>query len=283
MTRMSRGRVIADATFGQRSARVRRLRFVPRTSIPVEAACVVANGIRETLRELLGANCELVLGEPAAIGPQAWAHLASDALLFLTRGRQTDIVLVLPQHDARRLVLRAFGEGDDGEAPDPGAPPGLADRAYSALELHALERIAARCAAAFEPLCAERQDVSHALGAHEVPACVAYFDLRVHAPLALTLGIGIVRDLPDPGPSGALPPRALESVTLEARAVFAEGTIDAAAFVTLRPGQVLRLDTKVGAPASLKCGARRLAMGVPGVVASRTAFLVHDVAMGAQR
>jgi flagellar motor switch/type III secretory pathway protein FliN len=282
---MSGCRAVADATFGPRAARVRRLRFVPRASIPVEAACVVANGIRETLRELLGANCELVLGEPAAIGPQAWAQLASDALLFLTRGRQTDIILVLPQNDARRLVLRAFGEGDDGDAdvPDRGAPPGLADRACSALELHALERIAARCAAAFEPLCAERQDVSHALGAHEVPACVAYFDLRVHAPLPLTLGIGIVRDLPEPSPSGALPPRALESVTLEARAVFAEGTIDAAAFVTLQPGQVIKLDTKVGAPASLKCGARRLAMGVPGVVASRTAFLVHDVAMGAQR
>jgi hypothetical protein len=275
--------VTADATFGPQSGRVRRLRFVPRSSIPVEAACVVANGIRETLRELLGASCELVLGEPAAIGAQAWALLASDALLFLTRGRQTDIVLVLPQRDARRLVLRAFGEGDDPAAVEPGVPPAIPDRACSALELHALERIAARCAAAFEPLCADRGDGSRAVRAHEIPACVAYFDLRVHAPLPLTLGIGIVRDLPDPGPSGALPARALESVTLEARAVFAEGTIDAAAFVTIRPGQVLKLDTKVGAPASLKCGAGRLATGVPGVVASRTAFLVHDVAMGAQR
>jgi len=53
--------------------------------------------------------------------------------------------------------------------------------------------------------------------------------------------------------------------------------------VKIRPGQVVKLDTKVGAPASLKCGPRRLATGVPGVVASRTAFLVHDVAMGAQR
>ncbi|MDP9105188.1 MAG: FliM/FliN family flagellar motor C-terminal domain-containing protein, partial [Candidatus Eremiobacteraeota bacterium] len=95
------------------------------------------------------------------------------------------------------------------------------------------------------------------------------------------LGIGIVRDLPDPGPSGALPAHALDSVSVEARAVFAEGTIDAGAFVRLRPGDVVTLGTKVGAPASLNCGGRRLATGVPGVVASRTAFLVHDVAMGA--
>jgi hypothetical protein len=267
--------MIADAVFGAPCQRVRRMRFVPRASIPVEAACVVANGIRETLRELFGETCELVLGEPAALDASAWALLAQDALLFLTRGRQTDVVLVLPQRDARRLVLRAFGEGDACGAPH------LPDGACSALELYALERIAARCAAAFDPLCAERRVGSRAVRARDVPACAAYFDLRVHAPVALTLGIGIVRDLPDPGPSGALAPFALDSVAVEARAIFAEGSIDAAAFVQLKAGDVVRLGTKVGAPASLNLGGRRLATGVPGVVASRTAFLVHDVAMGA--
>ena len=275
MTGPSRCRAIADAAFGARAGRVRRMRFVPRASIPVEAACVVANGIRETLRELFGEACELVLGEPAALDAAAWSVLARDALLFLSRGRQPDIVLVLPHRDARRLVLRAFGEGDA-----PGAAP-LPDGACSALELHALERIAARCAVAFDPLCAERRGGSRAVGAHDVPACAAYFDVRVHAPVPLTLGIGIVRDLPDPGPSGALAPSALDSVAVEARAVFAEGIVDAAAFVRLRPGDVVALSTKVGAPASLNLGGRRLATGVPGVVASRTAFLVHDVAMGA--
>ena len=57
--------------------------------------------------------------------------------------------------------------------------------------------------------------------------------------------------------------------------------IGAAEFVRLQPGDVVKLGTKVGAPASLNLGGRRLATGVPGVVASRTAFLVHDVAMGA--
>lgn len=263
--------MIADATFGAPSGKVRRMRFVARASIPVEAACVVANGIRETLRELFGETCELVLGEPAALDASAWTLLAHDALLFLTRGRQTDVVLVLPQRDARRLVLRAFGEGD-----------ALPDGACSALELHALERIAARCAVAFDPLCSERRAGSRAVRPHDVPACAAYFDVRVHAPVALTLGVGIVRDLPDPGPSGALAAVALDAVTVEARAVFAEGSIDTAAFVRLAAGDVVKLRTKVGAPASLNLGGRRLATGVPGVVASRTAFLVHDVAMGAQ-
>ncbi|HTD34668.1 MAG TPA: FliM/FliN family flagellar motor C-terminal domain-containing protein [Candidatus Elarobacter sp.] len=267
--------MIAGASFGPPSGRVRRLRFVPRATIPLEIACVVANGVRETLRELLGERCELVLGEPAALGARAWGELARDALLFLTRGRATEIVLVLPHADARRLVRFAFGERDDGA-------PELSERACSALELHALARIAARCAAAFEPLCAEAHDVARPVRASEVPACAAYFDLRLHAPLALTLGIGVVRELPEPAPAGALGPHALDSVTVEARAVFAEGTLDAASFVKIRPGAVVKLDTKVGAPASLNLEGRRLATGVPGVVASRTAFLVHDVALGAQ-
>jgi flagellar motor switch/type III secretory pathway protein FliN len=112
---------------------------------------------------------------------------------------------------------------------------------------------------------------------------VAYFDLRVHAPVPLALGIGIVRALPAPAPAGGLAARALDDVAVEAHAVFAEGTIDAAAFVKLRPGDVVRLDSQVGSPACLNIGGQRLATGIAGVVASRTAFLVHDVATGAPR
>ncbi len=268
--------MIADACFGPPVGRVRALRFVPRAAVPLEAACLVANRVRDTLRELLGTRCELVLGEPAALDGAAWGALAREAHLFLTRGRQTDVVLVLPQADARRLVLHAFGAGDA-----PGAP-GLPEGACSALELHALERIAARCAAAFEPLGVPSGE-SRAVRAHEAPACVAYFDLRVRAPVPLALGIGIVRALPAPVPAGGLAARALDDVALEARAVFAQGTIDAAAFVKLRPGDVVRLETQVGSPACLNIGGQRLATGIAGVVASRTAFLVHDVATGAPR
>jgi hypothetical protein len=268
--------MIADARFGPPVGRVRALRFVPRAAIPLDTACSVASRVRETLRELLGARCELVLGEPAALSGAAWALLAREAFLYLTRGRQTDVVLVLPHADARRLVLHAFGEGEA-----PGAPP-LPDAGCSALELHALERIAARCATAFEALGVAAGE-SRAVRAHEVPACVAYFDLRVHGPVSLMLGIGIVRALPAPVPAGGLAPRALYEVPVEARAVFARGTIDAAAFVKLRPGDVVRLDSQVGSPACLNIGGQRLATGIAGAVASRTAFLVHDVATGAPR
>lgn len=265
--------MIADARFAPPRGRVRALRFVPRAPIPLEAACRAAERVADALRELLGARCELVLGEPAALDGPAWALLARGSLLYLARGHQTDVVLVLPQADARRLVRHAFGERDA-----PGGPEGPC----SALELHALERIAARCAQACEPLAAGTGE-ARAVWDHEVPACAAYVDLRVRAPVPLTLGLGIVRALPAPAPTGGLGPRALDELALEARAVFAEGTIDAAAFVKLRPGDVVRLDSQVGSPACLNIGGQRLATGIAGVVASRTAFLVHDVASGAPR
>jgi hypothetical protein len=262
--------VIADARFGLPSGGVRRLRFTPRASVPVDAACSVANGIRETLHELLG-GCELDLGEPAALDAAAWQRLAHDAQLFLVRGRRTDVVLIVPRCDARRLVLRAFGE------PDAPAAPAL-DATCSALEQQAIERIAARCAPALGSLCAQRAEGLQRIAADAVPPCVAYFDLRVRSPIELTLGVAIVRAVPEGAPPGTLPPAALDEVALEVRAVFAEGMIDATDFVTIRPGDVVKLDTKVGALASLNVGPRRLATGVAGAVSSRSAFLCRDLA-----
>lgn len=263
--------MIADARFAASADGLRRLRFTPRAPVPLDAARAVANGVRETLHELLGESCELDLGEPAALDAAAWARLARDAQTFLLRGPRTDVVLVVPRRDARRLVLRAFGEPDATTvpAPDPGC---------SVLELQAIERIAARCAPALGSLCAQRVPEAQRIAAGAAPPCVAYFDLRVRLPIELTLGVGIVRPVPDAAPSGTLPAAALAEVALEVRAVFAEGMIDAADFVTMRPGDVVKLDTKVGALAFLNVGPRRLATGVPGAHASRNAVLCRDLA-----
>jgi len=261
--------VIAEAQFAPAVEGVRALRFCARSSIPLEAACVVANGLRETLRELLGEACELVVGEPCALGGDAWRVLAHDALLFLTRGRQTDIVLVIPRADARRLVLRAFGESAPvsqyGEA---------GERECSALELHAIERIAARCAPAFDPLCAERRSPSRAVAPGEIPMCAAYFDVRVHAPAALVLGIAIVRALPDPGPAGGLAPGALDAVPLPGRVVFASGNVAAETFLRWQLGDVVAFDTPLAAAATLNIGGRAFALGLPGASGRRAALRI---------
>jgi flagellar motor switch/type III secretory pathway protein FliN len=259
--------VIADLTFGRADARgVRAARFVPRSSIPLAAACLVANGLRETLRELFGERCELTIGEPAAIDVRAWETLSRDAHCFITYGRQTDIVLVLPRRDARALVMRAFGEGD---------APGTT--ALSVLELQAVERIAARCAAAFDPLCAERRGTSQPIGADAAPVCVAYFDVRVHTPIALELGVGIVRELPDPGPAGTFAPALLGSIAVDVRAEIGNGTIDAAALLRLVPGQVIELGAAFGSGGRLKIADRSFASGIAGVSRGRYSFEVHTV------
>ncbi len=262
--------MIASARFTAAQG-VRRMRFVQRPALPVAAACAVARDVEATLRELLG-DCELTVGEPVALTPSAWDALTRDALLFVRRGRPADAVLVLPAADARRLVLRAFGEAGVPHADPP---------ACSALERAALERIAARCAEAFGAVCDGAPSAGRAVAHRDVPACCSYVDLRVRSPLPLTVGIGLTRELPEAEPRATLGACLLDDVTLEARAVFAEGTVEASEFVRMRPGHVVRLDTKVGGPASLNVGGTRLAGGLAGVVASRAAFLVHDVATGA--
>ncbi len=252
-----------DLVFPPARGRFRAPRFVRRSSVPLAAACLVASGLRETLRELVG-TVDVVLGEPVAIDELAWRELARGAHCFLTRGRLTDIVLVVSALDARRLVLRAFGEA---EVQD-GAP-------ISALEAHALERIAARCAHAFDALCAERRGPAVPLAPGDVPGCAAYFDVRVSAPLPIVLGIGIVRDLASPGPGARIDSLKLGEITVEARAEFASGMVTARRLAVLRVGDVVRLDTKVGAPAALKVGPTTIAAGDCGLADAHTAFLVR--------
>lgn len=266
--------MIADLAFeAANPSGVRRATFIPRSTIPLGAACLVANGLRETLRELFGERCELAIGEPAAIGRDAWDTLSRGAHCFVTHGRQTDIVLVVSNEHARALVLRAFGEGEPMDA------AGL-----STLELHAVERIAARCAAAFDPLCAERRGPAQLVRADAIPACVAYFDVRVRLPVAFELGIGIVRELPDPGPAGVFPADLLGHVPVDIRAEFATGSIDVATLLRLAPGDVVRLETKVGTPAALKIAHRSFASGIAGVSAGRYSIELQAVAevMGAR-
>ena len=71
--------MIATLAFGPRRGRVRPARFVPRPSLPVDAACVLANGVREGLRTLLGEACSVTIGEPVALGAPAWRSLTHDA------------------------------------------------------------------------------------------------------------------------------------------------------------------------------------------------------------
>ena len=258
--------MIADLRFVPAgSDRVQRARFVPRSSIPAGAACLAASRMRECLREILGDACELVIGEPHALTAAAWSAIARDARAFVTPGRITDVVLIIPEADARTLVRHAFNER--------GA---VSSGPCSALEAQALERIAQRCAVAWEPLCAERRGPTTAWIPASAPPAVAYFDIRVRAPVALTLGVAILRALPEPGPGTTIPPAALAGIPIEVRAILGTGTLAARDVLALTPGDVLTLSTKVGSPGVLNVGAKTIAVGTCGLAGSRLAFRVSN-------
>jgi flagellar motor switch/type III secretory pathway protein FliN len=107
---------------------------------------------------------------------------------------------------------------------------------------------------------------------------VAYFDVRVQAPVSFEVGVGILRELPDPGPAQPFAAALLSRVLVEVAVEFGEGTIDLATLLDLAPGDVIALDTKVGAPASLKVGDQRFATGIGGARDGRYSFEVQTVA-----
>jgi flagellar motor switch/type III secretory pathway protein FliN len=256
----------AVMTFERTGARVRRARFVRTANVPIDAACLVANGIRETLRALAGAPVEATLGEPVALDGRAWRALTHDALTFVTPGRTTDAVMVVARGDAHRLVQAAFGED---------APRTV--HAWTPLELRAAERIAARCAGALEPLCAERRGPTRAVDPAALAPCAALFDVRVGAPFAVTIGIGITHAPPAPPSPVVLGMSGLARVSLDVRAVFGRGSIAAPRLLELRAGDVVVLDTKVDGEGELKVGNQRVARGICGVVNGLRVFHVRSV------
>jgi flagellar motor switch/type III secretory pathway protein FliN len=256
--------VIAALAFEPPRAGVRRARFVRHPGLPVDAACVVANGVREALRTLLGEACFVTIGEPVALDAAAWRSLAHDALLFATPGRATDVVFVLAARDARRLVQAAFGE----EA----APT---DGSWSALEAGAIERIVARCANACDALCVERRGPTSAVDAARVPRSVAYFDVRVAAPVELTIGVGILRELPEAPATATITAATLGGLGIDVHAILGRGTLPLPRLLGLRVGSLVPLNTKVDGQGELNLAGQRIALGTCGVRNGHAAFEVR--------
>jgi flagellar motor switch/type III secretory pathway protein FliN len=177
----------------------------------------------------------------------------------------TDVAIVLRRTDARVLVDAAFGA----EAAHPGA--------WSALERDALERIVARCAGACDVLCAERQGPTRAADPALLPGCAAFFDVRVTAPVTLTLGIGVLRELPEPIPAVTLSAAEIGTVSLGVQVILGHGRMSAGRLLELRVGDVVTLHTKVEGDGELKVAGQGIAGGICGVVRGRTAFVVRSL------
>jgi len=239
---------------------VRRIRFERRSSLPVSAACVVANGIRETLGVLIGKPVRVRLMEPLIPDPRAWAIIASQARLYEVRGALNNAAFILRGTDALALVHAIFGEGDGGAA-----------QTLSPIEEEVLRRLLRSLAATLTPVCGSMQEV---LGARNAaPSFLTFFEVLIEEPAAVRLGIAVAREtLPDPGPT--LRPEDLLDVELEATAEFASATLDAVRLFSLLPNGVVRLHTRLDAPSRLKIGGTAIALGQCGTRGERRAFSV---------
>ncbi len=235
--------------------RVRRAEFRQRSSLPVSAACVVANGVRETLASVLRLPVSLRLLEPVIPNPAAWRAICAGARIYGVRGAAADAVFVLRPADALALAAALFGE----------VPGDL--RALSPLENEMVTRALSAVSGCLSAVCG--RDAGEFAPILDIHGYAAYFELLFERPAALRLGVALSAEPPTAGGS-TIRIGDLMDVELEVKVEFARGNIDGAAVLDLRPGTYVPMKTRVGERGLLKLGTAVLARGQCGVWASAT-------------
>jgi len=239
---------------------VRRACFERRSSLPVSAACVVANGVRETLASLLGRPAEVRLLEPMLPDGSAWNVIAADASIFSIRGSLCDAALVLRPADALALAAAAFGEFE----------PGV--RALSAVEEEVLSRAAGALAGTLSHVCGtEPSRIERIL---DIRGFATYFEVVVERPAQFRLGVALSRE-PVSRANPGLCIEDLLDLQVEIVAEFARGSISAGELLNLRPGAVMPMMTRMGEPGLLRLGTAVLARGECGAVGDRTVMMLR--------
>ncbi|HEY1867181.1 MAG TPA: FliM/FliN family flagellar motor switch protein [Candidatus Cybelea sp.] len=243
--------------------RVRAAKFDMRSALPISAACVVANGVRETLSALLGAPVGMRLFEPCIPSPQAWHALVRDARLYKVRGALADAAVVLRAPDAVVLAATLFGEAR--VAPQP-------ERRLSPIESDVLDRMVNAIAANLGTVSGAREShfVERITG---IAGFVTYFELLVTDPVGSRIGIALSRD-PSPERGTRLDAAALAGVTVAARASLDLGLTDVAAVTRLRPGDVVVVPQSRLEACVLMAGSRGIVRGSCGVRNGRYAVAV---------
>jgi len=244
--------------------RVRAATFQARSSLPISAACVVANGMRETLSSLLGAPVGMRLFEPCIPSPQAWHTLLRDARLYRVRGAVADAAVVLRAADAAALAATLFGEAQVAQ---------FSERPLSPLECDVLDRMVNAFAANLGTVCGAREShsVERVTG---IAGFVTYFDLLVTDPLTARIGIALSRD-PSPERGVALDVAVLSGVTVTGTATLDLGQSDVASVARLKPGDVIALPPARLQRCLLLAQSRKIARGVCGVQNGRYAVAVN--------
>lgn len=243
--------------------RVRAARFEERSSLPVSAACVVANGVREMLARLFDAQPAVKLFEPVIPSPQGWAAIAHESICFRLRGPNADAAIVLKRRDAVILAAAAFGETDGG------------DRALSQIEQTVLDRTLASIATALAPVCGFRGQTPVAEPLHDLRGFTTYFDLQIACPSALRLGIALSRE-PDAVPTPGLAADQLLEVKVELTAVTSGCMVAAEQLARLEVGQIVPITVGKVLRGTLELAGTPVGRGECGVQAGHYAVAVNE-------
>ena len=239
--------------------RVRRACFESRSALPVSAACLTANAMREQLKVLLGRSVSLRLLAPVVPPLHGWAVLCERARIFRSRGGLCDAALIVRPGDALALCCAIFGE-----------PPG-AVRELSTFEAAVLEKSIARFGGAFAALTGGDAPLETAPPSQR---WTTYFELIVNEPQDFRLGVALSNE-PPARTGGCLDPSALMDVELELQAVLAGGRLCAGQVLALREGTDVPMKSRIGAEASLLVAGIEIARGTPGRYAGQHALSVN--------
>lgn len=241
---------------------VRRASFEERSQLPVAAACLVANNVRDALAALLSAEVDVRLFEPIVPTEQAWSAIVCDAYAFRLAGTRCDAAIVLRAADAAACAAAAFGEFD------------RCEHSLSALEQRALARTIQALSGAFSAVCGTVGAPAD-LPAAAIATFATYFELQVDRPFHARIGVALARD----PPPERLPSLSLDDLLDVPLAVCArtEGLpVEAGRLAALAIGEIVPITERMGSlPAVLSVAGRPLAFGECGVRGTRLALALR--------
>jgi hypothetical protein len=246
---------------------IRKAVFGSRSALPTSAACVVANGVRETLTALFSSPVELLVIEPSLPPPSAWTSILKDAVLYRVRGKVADAAIILRQADALALSAALFGETLTTHS----------DRELSPIERDVLDRTTNAIAAHLSSVCGtrERRCVERVA---TIRGYATYFELLLEKPVAARIGFALSRE-PLPESSRRVEIANLAGVLITARASLDLGLVSSRAVTCLHPGALVPLRPGDLRRCALNIHGRGLAYGRCGVRNGRYALsveLVHE-------
>ncbi len=241
--------------------RLRTLQFEERSTLPVSAACVVANGVRESLAQLYGTSMHVRLFEPVIPTAEGWAAIAEGALLYRIRGSRSDAIIVLRPHDAAALVSFAFGES-------PSEP-----RTFSAIERSVLDRTVRAVATMCGAICAARGTTPVPERVETIAGYVTYVELEIATPVRARIGIALSRD-PEPETQAQCSPADLLELPVELAGRSEPVFLTAGELAALEPGAIVPITKNKVFRGSVLVAGTPLAFGECGVREGRFAIAV---------